>query len=101
LGYLAEFSLRELRADRAIIGVRGIHLPDGITSDSLPSVQLLRVVIDLVPETVVVADASKWGSSGPAFLAPLEVIDVIVTDQDAPPVMVWDLSQLGIKVIQT
>jgi DeoR/GlpR family transcriptional regulator of sugar metabolism len=100
LGYLAESSLRELRADRAIIGVRGIHLPDGFTGDGLPCVQMLRAVIDVVPEVVVVAEAGKWGSSGPALLAPLEAVDVIVTDQDAPPVMIWDLSQLGIKVIQ-
>jgi DeoR/GlpR family transcriptional regulator of sugar metabolism len=100
LGYLAESSLRELRADRAIIGVHGIHLPDGFTGDSLPCVQMMRAVIDVVPEVIVVAEASKWGSSGPALLAPLEAVDVIVTDQKAPPVMIWDLSQLGIKVIQ-
>ena len=100
LGYLAESSLRELRADRAIIGVRGIHLPDGIMGTTLSCVQLMRAVIDIVPEIVVVADASKWGSSGPALIAPLDAVDAIVTDQNAPPVMIWDLSQLGIKVIQ-
>ena len=101
LGYVAELTLRELRADRAMIGVRGIHMPDGLTGDSLPGVQLMRTVIDLVPEVVVVADSRKWGSVGPAFLASLEAIDVIVTDLRAPPAMVWDLTQLGIKVIQT
>ena len=101
LGYLAELTLRELRADRAIIGVRGIHLPNGVTGDDLPHVQLLRTVIDLAPEIIVVADSSKWGSSGPAFLAPLEAIDVIVTDLNAPPAMVWDLTELGIQIIQT
>jgi DeoR/GlpR family transcriptional regulator of sugar metabolism len=100
LGYVAEMTLRELRADRAIIGVRGIHMPDGVTGDSLPGVQLLRTVIELVPEVVVVADSRKWGSVGPAFLASLEAIDVIVTDLQAPPAMVWDLTELGIKVIQ-
>ena len=100
LGYLAELTLHELRADRAIIGVHGIHLPDGITGSTLACVQLMRTVIDIVPEIVVVADASKWGSSGPALMAPLDAVDVIVTDQNAPPVMIWDLSQLGIKVIQ-
>jgi hypothetical protein len=34
-------------------------------------------------------------------LAPLEAIDTIVTGLDAPPAMVWDLTELGIKVIQT
>jgi DeoR/GlpR family transcriptional regulator of sugar metabolism len=101
LGHLAELTLGELRADRAIIGVGGIHVPDGLTGDSLPGVQFVRSVIELMPELVIVADSSKWGRIGPAFLAALEAIDVIVTDLDAPPAMVWDLTQLGIQIIQT
>ncbi len=101
LGHIAELALRELRADRAIIGVGGIHVPDGFTGDSLAAVRLVRMVIEQMPEVVVVADHRKWGRVGPAFLAPLEAIDVIVTDVQAPAAMVWDLSELGIKVVQT
>ena len=99
-GHIAELTLHELRADKAIIGVRGIHLPDGITGDSLQGVRLMRTLMDLVPQVVVVADAAKWGSIGPAYLAPLDAIDTIVTDMDAPPAMVWDVLELGIQVIQ-
>jgi DeoR/GlpR family transcriptional regulator of sugar metabolism len=53
-----------------------------------------------MPEVIIVADAHNWGHVGPAFLAPLEAIDVIVTSHQAPPAMVWDLSQLGIQIIQ-
>ncbi|MBN1933079.1 MAG: DeoR/GlpR transcriptional regulator [Anaerolineae bacterium] len=101
VGHLAEASLRELRADKAIIGVRGLHLPDGLTATSLPAVQVLRTAIEMVSEVIIVLEASQWGSRGPAFLAPLEAIDIVVTDQDAPPAMVWDLVQLGIRVIQS
>jgi DeoR/GlpR family transcriptional regulator of sugar metabolism len=100
VGHVAGLALGELRADRAIIGVGGIHVPDGITGESLPEVQFVRAVIELMPEVIVVADAHKWGHVGPAFLAPLETIDVIVTSHQAPPAMVWDLSQLGIQIIQ-
>jgi DeoR/GlpR family transcriptional regulator of sugar metabolism len=57
-------------------------------------------VIDIMPEVIVVADAHKWGHVGPAYLAPLEAVDTIVTGLKAPPAMVWDLSQLGIQIIQ-
>jgi DeoR/GlpR family transcriptional regulator of sugar metabolism len=100
VGHVAEMALRELRADRAIIGVGGIHVPDGFTGDSLREVQFVRAVIDMMPEVIVVADSQKWGHVGPAYLAPLEAIDTIVTDADAPPAMVWDLSQLGIQIMQ-
>lgn len=100
VGHIAELALRELRADRAIISVGGIHVPDGFTGDSLPEVQFVRTVIDMMPEVIVVADSHRWGRVGPAYLAPLEAIDTIVTGPDAPPAMVWDLSQLGIQIIQ-
>ena len=100
IGHVAELALRELRADRAIINVEGIQIPDGLTGDSLPDVRLVRTVLDLMPEVIVVADSTKWGHVGPAFLAPLDAVDVIVTDLDAPPAMVWDLTELGIKTVQ-
>jgi DeoR/GlpR family transcriptional regulator of sugar metabolism len=100
VGHLAELALNELRADKAILDVAGIAVPDGITGESLSSAQFTRTVIDRMPEVVVVVDEHKWGRVGPAFLAPLEAIDRIVTGQRAPPAMVWDLSQLGIQIIQ-
>jgi DeoR/GlpR family transcriptional regulator of sugar metabolism len=100
VGHVAELALRELRADRALLEVAGISLPDGITGESLSSAQFTRTVIERMPETVVIADESKWGRVGPAFLAPLEAIDRIVTSQHAPPAMIWDLSQLGIQTLQ-
>jgi DeoR/GlpR family transcriptional regulator of sugar metabolism len=99
-GHIAELALDELRADRAVLGVAGIHVPDGITGESLSAAQFMRAVIERMPEVVVVAGAEQWGHVGPAYLAPLEQIDVIVTSMQAPPAMVWDLSQLGIRIIQ-
>jgi DeoR/GlpR family transcriptional regulator of sugar metabolism len=101
LGHLAEMTLRELRADRAVIGVHGIQLPDGFTAESLAGAQFLRTVIEVMPRVTVVATAEQWARVGPAFLAPLEAVDTIVTSLNAPPAMVWDLTQLGIDIIQT
>jgi DeoR/GlpR family transcriptional regulator of sugar metabolism len=99
-GHVAELALRELRADRAIISVGGIHVPDGFTGHSLPEVQFVRAVIEMMPEVIAVVNSNRWGHVGPAYLAPLEAIDTIVTGQNAPPAMVWDLSQLGIQIVQ-
>jgi len=100
VGHVAELALQELRADRAIVGVGGIHVPDGFTGESLPEVRFLRAVIERMPEVIVMADSHAWGHVGPAYLAPLEAVDAIVTGLDAPPAMVWDLSQLGIQIVQ-
>jgi DeoR/GlpR family transcriptional regulator of sugar metabolism len=101
LGHLADLTLGDLRADRAVIDVHGIHIPDGLTADSLPGAQFLRRVIDWAPQVTIVVTADKWARVGPAFLAPLEAIDTIVTGLDAPSAMIWDLTELGVKIIQT
>jgi DeoR/GlpR family transcriptional regulator of sugar metabolism len=100
VGHVAELALNELRADRAIIGVAGISVPDGITGESLSTAQFTRTVIERMPEVIVIAERHEWGHVEPALLAPLEAIDRIVTSQHAPPAMIWDLSQLGIHIIQ-
>jgi DeoR/GlpR family transcriptional regulator of sugar metabolism len=100
VGHVAQLALNELRADKAILDVAGLSVPDGITGESLSSAQFTRTVIERMPEVIVVVEEQKWGRVGPAFLAPLEAIDRIVTGQRAPPAMVWDLSQLGIQIIQ-
>lgn len=100
-GHVADLTLRELRADRAVIGVHGIHISDGLTADSLAGAQLLRTVIGLISTITIVADTPCWGRVGPAFLAPLDAADTIVTDLSAPSAMVWDITELGIKVIQS
>lgn len=100
VGHVAELALNELRADRALLGVAGITVPDGITGESLATAQFTRTLIERMPEVIVMAEAHQWGHVGPAFLAPLEAIDRIVTSQHAPPAMIWDLSQLGIQIIE-
>ena len=39
-------------------------------------------------------------TSAPLDYSHEEAIDRIVTSQHAPPAMIWDLSQLGIQIIQ-
>jgi DeoR/GlpR family transcriptional regulator of sugar metabolism len=100
LGHIAEGALRELRADRAVIHAAGMHVPDGITAENLAVAQLLRTVIELIPEVIVVVESAQWGRTAPAYLAPVDAIDVVVTERAVPLAMVWDLTELGIKVIQ-
>lgn len=100
IGHISEQTLRELRADKVIIGVGGINIPDGLTGESLPAVTAIRAVLETAPQVIVVADHSKLGRVATALLAPVDRADVIVTGRDADPSIVWDLTELGIKVIQ-
>lgn len=100
IGHISEQTLRELRADKVIIGLGGISIPDGLTGESLPAVTTIRVALETAPQVIVVADHSRLGRVSTALLAPVDRADVIVTGRNADPSIVWDLTELGIKVIQ-
>jgi DeoR family fructose operon transcriptional repressor len=100
IGHISEQTLRELRADKAIIGVGGVSILDGLTGDSLPAVTAIRAALETAPQVIVVADHSKLGRVATALLSPVDHVDAIITGRDADPSIVWDLTELGIRIIQ-
>ena len=48
---------------------------------------------------IVLADSSKFGQTCFAAIAPLDVMDVLITDSRAPQEMVDALTARGIEVI--
>jgi DeoR/GlpR family transcriptional regulator of sugar metabolism len=99
IGHLAELALREVRVDRAVVGMQAISLEDGMTNDYWPEVMTDRAVIQMAPELIVVADHTKFGQVASALIAPMERISTLVTDSETDPVIVERLSRRGIRVI--
>jgi DeoR/GlpR family transcriptional regulator of sugar metabolism len=98
-GHLAEQALENLYADKVVLGVQGISTPDGLTSDDLSQVQMAQMLLQAVPEAVVVADHTKFGRVCTARIGPVERADVIVTGREAPDATLWELAELGIRVV--
>ncbi len=99
IGHIAERALRDVRASKIIIGIRGISLEHGLTNDYLPEVLTDRAILEMGGKVIVVADHTKLGVVAPVFVAPLEVMDVLVTDRDADPAFVETLRERGIQVL--
>jgi DeoR/GlpR family transcriptional regulator of sugar metabolism len=99
IGHIAEQSLREVRVDKVIIGIPAVSLEAGLTNDYLPEVMTDRAIIEMSPQLIVVADHTKFGRVASAYLAPLERVNVLVTDAEADPVVVARFEQAGIHVI--
>lgn len=74
---------QRLRVDKAIFGVGGITVEHGMSYFDLEEVQVRAAVLASARIVIVVADHSKFRRDDMVTLAPLERIDVIVTD--APP----------------
>ena len=99
IGHIAELALEEVRADKAIIGVRSINLEQGLTSDYLPEVITDRALLRAAKETIIVADHSKFGRISTALLIPVEKVQTIVTDTETPRDFITGLQESGIRVI--
>jgi len=99
IGHIAELALGEVRADKAIIGVRSVNLEQGLTSDYLPEAKTDRVLINAAQETILVVDHTKFGRTSAALLVPIEKIKTIVTDSETPKTLVSSLQDLGIQML--
>ncbi len=99
VGHSAERQIRELIADKAIIGINGLTPKDGLSADKQLTAQTKIAMIERSKEVIVVADYSKIGRSALFYVAPIEVMTTLVTDDKADPDILKDFSDAGINVI--
>jgi DeoR/GlpR family transcriptional regulator of sugar metabolism len=99
IGHITEQALREVRVDKIVMGIPAISLEHGLTNDYLPEVMTDRTIIEMASELILVADHTKFGKVGAAFLAPLTRVTTLVTDSEADSEMIAQIEDLGIRVI--
>jgi DeoR/GlpR family transcriptional regulator of sugar metabolism len=100
IGYITERALAELRATKVIMGIRAIHPEYGLTNDSLPETRTDRAILAMGGEVIIVADHTKCGRVSAAFVAPVTVMDTLVTDIEAPDTIVEALRAQNVRVHQ-
>ncbi len=98
IGHFVEKSLNELRADKVVIGIHGIHLEHGLTNDFLPEAMSDRAIIRFSKTVIILADSTKLGKVKSSFVADLGVVSQIVTDSGASPEYLAALGRTGIHV---
>jgi len=99
IGVIAEQALAGLRAHKVIIGIHAISAEEGLTNRYLPETMTDRQILQAGNELIVVADHSKCARVSTVKVAPLGVLNTLVTDADAPQEFVATLRALGIQVI--
>lgn len=79
-GPVANQMLADIHVDTLILGIHGIDLHAGLTTPNLLEAETNRLLIAAARKVIVVADHTKWGVVGLSTIAPLERVDVLVTD---------------------
>lgn len=85
VGPIAEDVLRRFCADRLFLGANGLSIRRGITTPDLTQAETKRAMIGAAAEVILVADSSKLGVDSFAHVAPVSVVDKLITDRGASP----------------
>lgn len=81
-------------------GAHGLTIEDGLTDVSLGEAEVKRQAVRLCRQVVAVIDSTKWGRFGPASFASVDELDVIVTDDNAPPDLMELVRAHGARILQ-
>lgn len=81
-GRFAIENLKQIYANKAIIGVDGISIKHGCTVPTNPEAEVVRQMIERTKgPVIIVADHSKWGVVSNFQVAAIDEIDMLVTDE--------------------
>lgn len=98
IGPLTMQALAALRSVRVLMGIRAIDLDEGLTNNYLEESLVDREILRIASETILLADHSKCGRVSTVFVAPLDAVDLLITDDQTPADFVDALRACGIDV---
>jgi DeoR/GlpR family transcriptional regulator of sugar metabolism len=99
-GPLAEANIRSLRFDTAVVTPCALNLKDGLLAHDLEDAAVKRAGLESASRVIVACAGSKWNANAVALVAPLESVNVIVTDKDLGAEELAHLNKLSVEVVK-
>lgn len=99
VGHLAERALRDFYVDKLFLGAAGVDLDAGLTEYNLEDTLVKQVMIKNAKRVILVADASKFGRIAFTAIAPLSIVNTLITDENLDLEWISRLRKLEIEVI--
>ena len=99
VGPTAESALRDLRADKLFLMVSGIAFDFGLSHTNISEVTIKQAMIRSAKEVILLADHTCFNHESVIQVAPLNVVDKVITDDALPASIRLDLSKLGLQLI--
>lgn len=91
-------SLEGLHADKMFMGSDGLTMETGTTTANVLEAEVTRSLTRAADKVIVVADSSKIGQTGFTTVMPLQQVDILVTDSDAPSDVIAELREMGMDI---
>ncbi|HVN53559.1 MAG TPA: substrate-binding domain-containing protein [Anaerolineaceae bacterium] len=99
VGPTAESTLKELRADKLFLMVGGITFDFGLSHTNISEVTIKQAMIRSSHEVILLADHTSFSTESIIQVAPLSVVDKLITDDALQPKIRLEISKLGIQLL--
>ncbi|MCK5311220.1 MAG: DeoR/GlpR transcriptional regulator [Desulfobacteraceae bacterium] len=100
IGDFTHATLKNVCGSKTIIGVDGVSIKFGLTTPIQEEAAVARKMINqTLGPVIVVADSSKIGVVSNFVTAPIDKIDILVTDAGIKPGFKKELEEIGLEVI--
>jgi DeoR/GlpR family transcriptional regulator of sugar metabolism len=99
VGHLAERVFEEFYVDKLFLAAAGVDFESGLTEYNLEDTLVKQAMIRTAKQVILVTDASKFNQVAFTAIAPIDVIDTVVTDRLVHPSIVTKLKDIDIDVI--
>ena len=97
-GTLSRLFLSELQVDKVILGTKAISPQRGLSAESAEEAELFRDCVQAGHYIILVTDSSKFRQSALVRIAPVDILDVVVTDSKNDANTVDALQERGVTV---
>jgi DeoR family fructose operon transcriptional repressor len=99
-GRFAVENLRQVYANKAILGVDGVSLLNGCTVPSNLEAEVIKQMIERTRGKIfIVADSSKWGVVANFQIATINEIDKLITDDGFDPAAIDTLTAASVDCL--
>jgi DeoR family transcriptional regulator of aga operon len=92
--------LDDVYLDKVFLSVTGFDAERGATSLETDEALVYRKMVKQSKEVIAVADSSKLGKVGPAFICKSSEIHILITDTGATPEIIAQFERQGIRVLR-
>ncbi len=99
VGNLVTQNLSRLRLDTIFFSAKGCSPEAGFTDAHLPEVEVKERLIASSRRVVALIDSSKFGYEAFGKIAPLEQVDILITEATPPTVVVRALEKAQVRLI--
>lgn len=94
-------ALPQLRADWVFLEAGGLDAHRGLTHDQTQYADMARALFNLGAQIAVLLPPERVGKVAAVFIAPAAEVDILVTGREASNAPLWDLSEMGLRIVLT